>query len=95
MLPTGKSMTMREVREIDEARTKLKKKEEEEFKKRLAARNKKVDPAKERLRLEMEADRKERAARGPVTQGSVALAKGSGAQMTASEAGCSGTSAGG
>ena len=36
-----------------------------------------LDPARERIREQMEADRRERAARGPVTQGSVAQARAS------------------
>ena len=40
MLPKDKSVTMREVREIDTARATLKKEEEEAMKKRIAARNK-------------------------------------------------------
>jgi hypothetical protein len=40
VLPAGTSVTMREVREIDDARAAQKKKDEEEFKKRIADRNK-------------------------------------------------------
>lgn len=95
VLPAGKNVTMREVREIDDARTTLRKREEEEFKKRIAARNKtKQDPDKARLLAEMAADRAEQKARGPVTQGSVAVPKGNGKFQTATGAGCSGTSGG-
>lgn len=39
VLPGGTAVTMRHVREIDDARAALKKWEEEEFKKKIAARN--------------------------------------------------------
>ena len=41
------------------------------------------------------ADRAEQKAKGPVTQGSVAVPKGNGVTQTAEGAGCCGTSAGG
>ena len=59
-------MSMREVREIDDARRALKKWEEEELKRRIAARNKaNACPDKARLLAEMAADRAEQKARGP------------------------------
>lgn len=95
MLPRGAAVTMREVREIDAARVALNKRLDEEFKKRIAARNRaKADPEKARLLAEMEADKAERRARGPVTHGSVAVPKGDGRMQTAAGAGCSGTSGG-
>ena len=94
VLPPGKSLTMREVRDIDDALVALKKRQEEEFKQRIAARNKAMDPEKARLVAEMKADRAEQKARGPVTQGSVAVPKGNGNFQTASAAGCCGTSGG-
>ena len=94
VLPAGTSVTMREVREIDDARAALKKWEEEEFKKRIAARNKARDPEKARLLAEMAADRAEQKARGPVTQSSVYVPRGAGGMATATSAGCSGSSGG-
>ena len=95
VLPASKSVTMREVREIDAARSALRKLEDEEFKKRIKQRNvTSMDPNKKRLLAEMDAVRQERAARGPVTKGSVATPKGDGVMQTAAGAGCSGTSGG-
>jgi hypothetical protein len=51
VLPAGKSLTMREVRDIDDARAALKKREEEEFKRRIAARNKAKQEGSARGRL--------------------------------------------
>ena len=60
VLPPAKSVSMREVREIDDARRALKKWEEEELKRRIAARNKaNACPDKARLLAEMAADRAE------------------------------------
>jgi hypothetical protein len=94
VLPASKSVTMREVRDIDAARAALKKLEDEEFKKRIAARNARGNPDKARLMAEMAADRAERAARDPVTRGSTAVPRGAGTMQTAAGAGCSGTSGG-
>merc|ERR1719199_790345 len=64
VLPPAKSVSMREVREIDDARRALKKWEEEELKRRIAARNKaNACPDKARLLAEMAADRAEQKAR--------------------------------
>ena len=100
VLPAGTSVSMREVREIDDARRALKKWEEEELKRRIAARNKaNADPEKARLLAEMAADRAEQKARGPVTQGSVAVERSDKAlaerMQTAAGAGCCGSSGGG
>ena len=55
VLPPAKSVSMREVREIDDARRALKKWEEEELKRRIAARNKaNACPDKARLLAEMD-----------------------------------------
>ena len=80
--------------DIDDARAALKKLEDEAFKRRIAARNAQKNPDKARLLAEMAADRAERAARDPVTRGSVAVPRGVGTMQTASGAGCSGTSGG-
>ena len=100
VLPPAKSVSMREVREIDDARRALKKWEEEELKRRIAARNKaNACPDKARLLAETAADRAEQKARGPVTQGSVAapLSDKSLADrmQTATGVGCCGSSGGG
>ena len=94
VLPPGRSVTMREVRDIDDARAALKKLEDEAFKRRIAARNAQKNPDKARLLAEMAADRAERAARDPVTRGSTAVPRGAGTMQTAAGAGCSGTSGG-
>lgn len=54
------------------------KKEEEKDKRRKTAALKEVDPEKEALRRQMDQDRQEKAAQGPVTQGSVAKKLGDG-----------------
>jgi hypothetical protein len=160
ILPTGTSVTMKDVREIDDARRALRKLEDEEMKRRIAARNRaRQDPEKARLLAQMEADKgafyltlvpirprsrgerrslrtfpgaslrpslafnprprrhstpllthfnstptfarmdprpkAERAAKGPVTAGSVAVPRGEGRMMTAEQAGASGSSGGG
>ena len=100
VLPAGTSVSMREVREIDDARRALKKWEEEELKRRIAARNKaNADPEKARLLAEMAADRAEQKARGSVTQGSVAVERSDKTlaerMQTAAGAGCCGSSGGG
>ena len=58
ILPTGTSVTMKDVREIDDARRALRKLEDEEMKRRIAARNRaRQDPEKARLLAQMEADK--------------------------------------
>ena len=76
VLPAGKNLTMTEVRDVEDARAKLKKAEEQATM-RLASR-KIEDPAKEALRRQLEADKLERAARGPITEASKATPKGEG-----------------
>ena len=67
VLPAGVQLSMREVRDIEDAKAKLKK-EEEQAMMRAALPKKKEDPEMKRLREQLEADKKERAARGPITQ---------------------------
>ena len=95
ILPAGKeSVTMREVARDWPRRVALKKWEEEEFKKRIAARNRaRQDPEKARLLAQMAADRAERAAH-PVTQSSVAAPRGESSVQPATQAGCCGSSGG-
>ena len=93
VLPAGKSVTMREVRDIDAARAALKKLEDEEFKKRIAARNARGNPDKARLLAEMAADRAERAGAIPGRADRRRRPEALTVQ-TAAGAGCSGTSGG-
>jgi len=76
VLPSGVHLSMAEVRDIEDRRSKNKK-EEEQAMMRMASK-KKEDPEVQRLREQLEADKKERAARGPITQSSVAVPKGNG-----------------
>mmetsp|Transcript_55341 Transcript_55341/g.113174 ORF Transcript_55341/g.113174 Transcript_55341/m.113174 type:complete len:179 (-) Transcript_55341:309-845(-) len=92
VLPSGTQMTMMQVRDIDDARNKFKKAEEDAFKKRAFKRT--LTPEDEQLRRQLEADKLERAARGPITQASVATAKGTSRIMSASDAGCAGSKGG-
>eukprot|EP00918_Siedleckia_nematoides_P035321 GHVU01076734.1.p1 GENE.GHVU01076734.1~~GHVU01076734.1.p1 ORF type:complete len:185 (+),score=55.44 GHVU01076734.1:26-556(+) len=77
VLPAGVQLSMKEVRDIEDAKAKLKK-EEEQALMRAALPKKKEDPEMKRLREQLEADKKERAARGPITQASVAAPRGQG-----------------
>merc|ERR1712166_1546756 len=77
VLPAGRNLTMAQVRDIEDAKAKLKK-ETEQALMRAACPKKKEDPEMKRLREQMEADKRERAARGPITQDSVATPKGQG-----------------
>jgi len=77
VLPAGAQLSMKEVRDIEDAKIKLKK-EEEQALMRAAMPKKKEDPEMKRLREQLEADKRERAARGPITQGSVAAPRGNG-----------------
>eukprot|EP00854_Cymbomonas_tetramitiformis_P022284 gene22284-26883_t len=88
VLPASVQMSMNEVRAIEAAIAKLEQEAKERARARQAAK-KPLDPEKARLRAQLEADRAERAARGPVTQGSVAqqIGNGSANVMTATEAG--------
>jgi len=63
------------------------KKEAEKEAKRITMARKEVDPEKEALRKQLEADRKEKDAEGPVTRGSVPNKLGEGTKMTAGDIG--------
>ena len=69
-LPRGTTTTMREVRAMDEARTALRRRLEEEMRAKIRARAMANDPRRAALREAVEADRAERAVREPVTTGS-------------------------
>lgn len=76
VLPLKVQCTMQQVRAIDDAMKAMVKRMEEDrraaSRKRAADPEKSRDPEKARLHAQLEADRRERAARGPVTQGSKA-----------------------
>jgi len=82
-----------EVVDIIEAKDHYKKEEETERKRAMRAR-KEVDSDTQALREKLEADRKEKEAEGPVTQGSKAKDLGTGTKMTAGDIGI-GKSSGG
>ncbi|OUS45376.1 hypothetical protein BE221DRAFT_193058 [Ostreococcus tauri] len=84
--------TMADVRAIDAARTSLRRRLEEEMHARIRERARAKDPAVQALREQMEADRGERSAREPVTEGSRAVERTSGRVVTASDVGASGSS---
>ncbi len=92
VLPAGKHMTMADVRNIDAAAERLADALKAKARADAAARSRPLDPEKERIRAQMEADRRERAARGPVTQGSVAVPRG---EFGAKVGGAAASSAGG
>merc|ERR550537_1890623 len=75
-----------EVIGIIEAKDHFKKEEENEKKRAMRAR-KEVDADTQALREKLEADRKEKEAEGPVTQGSKAKDLGTGTKMTAGDIG--------
>ena len=91
-LPRGTTTTMREVRAMDEARTALRRRLEEEMRAKIRARAMANDPRRAALREAVEADRAERAVREPVTTGSRAAARGTATTVTAKEVGASGSS---
>jgi len=72
VLPPAKHMSMADVRRVEQGEARLVEALKVKARNEAAARSRPLDPERERLRLQMEADRRERAARGPVTQGSVA-----------------------
>lgn len=78
-LPAGTQLTMAQVRDIEDRKDKLKKENEKAFMQGIF--KKAEDPEKKKLREQMEADKKERAAKGPITQGSKAVHLGNGAQI--------------
>eukprot|EP00928_Gymnodinium_smaydae_P081972 TRINITY_DN653_c0_g1_i2.p1 TRINITY_DN653_c0_g1~~TRINITY_DN653_c0_g1_i2.p1 ORF type:complete len:187 (-),score=65.76 TRINITY_DN653_c0_g1_i2:553-1113(-) len=75
-----------EVVGIIDAKDFYKKEAEKEHRRQMMERKEK-DPEKELLRKQLEADRQEKAAQGPVTQGSVAKKLGDGVKMTAGDIG--------
>jgi thioredoxin 1 len=76
LLPSATQMTMANVRTIDAAIERQAEAAKVKARSEAAARARATDPQREAIRAQMEADRRERAARGPITQGSVAVAKG-------------------
>lgn len=96
LLPIKTQCTMAQVRAIDDATAAHKKRCQEErarLARKAAAEN--VTGDKARLLAQMEADKAERAAQGPVTSGSKAQdLKGGANIMTAKEGGCCGSSGG-
>ena len=75
-LPPATHCTMANVRTIDAAIERMAEAAKVKARSEAAARVRSNDPQREAIRAQMEADRRERAARGPVTVGSVAVAKG-------------------
>lgn len=82
VLPESVQLTMVHARAIDAQKEALEAQMKANAKARLQARNAKLDPEKERLRQQLEADKRERAAMAPVTQASVAQATNFGANIT-------------
>ena len=76
VLPPATHCTMANVRTIDAAIERMAEAAKVKARSEAAARVRSNDPQREAIRAQMEADRRERAARGPVTVGSVAVAKG-------------------
>ena len=76
VLPPATHCTMANVRTIDAAIERMAEAAKVKARSEAAARARANDPQREAIRAQMEADRRERAARGPVTVGSVAVAKG-------------------
>ena len=78
VLPAGVQLSFnKEVRDIEDAKAKLKK-ETEQAMMRAACGKKTETPEMKRLREQLEADKRERAAQGPITKPSVAVPKGQG-----------------
>lgn len=89
VLPDSVQMTMNHVRSVEAAKEAFEKEAKEAMKRRVqAASNKSTNPETVRLREQLEADRRERASQGPVTQAgrAVTLKQGSNI-MTAGELG--------
>jgi hypothetical protein len=82
VLPESVQLTMVHVRAMDAQKAALEAQMKANAKARLQARNAKLDPEKERLRQQLEADKRERAATAPVTEGSVAQRTSFGANVT-------------
>lgn len=93
-LPAATQMTMALVRTIDAAAERLADALKAKARAESAARSRPLDPERQKIMEQMEADRRERAARGPVTVGSTAVPRGEfGAKAGASAS--SGSSCGG
>ena len=75
VLPAGKHMSMTEVRLINAAQERLAEVLKAKARSESAARSRSNDPAREALRAQIELDKRERAAKGPVTVGSMAVPK--------------------
>ena len=97
-LPDAVQQTFLDVREVTERKEKLQKELQAAFRRRVAARSKAAASsggcsAKEALLKQLEADKSERAAKGPVTQGSKRVdgALGNGGFATPQDAGCCGS----
>ncbi|KAK9810793.1 hypothetical protein WJX73_008153 [Symbiochloris irregularis] len=71
IFPTGRQLTMAQVRVVDEAKDRLKRIHKDAARKKASAKLPTTD-AQARVRAQMEADRLERLAKGPVVVGSVA-----------------------
>jgi len=79
-------------RATSERRLRLKRELDDEVRQKARARTMANDPAREAIRAMCENDKAERKAREPTTTGSVAVERGRGTIVTASEAGASGSS---
>jgi thioredoxin len=73
VLPPSTHLTMANVRTIAAAEDAMTEAAKVKARIETAARSRSSDPEREAIRAQMEADKRERAARGPVTQGSVAV----------------------
>ena len=91
-LPSEVPGNMAHVRAIDAARIALRRRQEEDLRARIRARALDSDPERAALRAAYEADKAERKAAEPVTQGSVATQRGPGTMKTAKDVGASGSS---
>jgi len=76
ILPAGVQLSMTQVRDIEDAKDKLRKEQEKAMMQGVF--KKKEDPEVKRLREQMEADRRERVSQGPITQSSKPTPKGNG-----------------
>merc|ERR1712100_872515 len=93
-LPDSVQQTFRDVREVTERKEALQKELQAAFRRRVAARSKAAASGeKETLLRQLEADKLERAAKGPVTEGSKRVdgALGNGGFSTPQDIGCSGS----
>ena len=93
-LPDSVQQSFRDVREVTERKEALQKELQAAFRRRVAARSKAAASGeKETLLRQLEADKLERAAKGPVTEGSKRVdgALGNGGFSTPQDIGCSGS----